>query len=424
MNILIVGSGGREHALAWKIAQSSNIGKIYCAPGNGGIANLCKCVDIEVTDLKALANFARKKNIDLTVVGPEKPLALGIVDYFRERNLTIFGPDKKAAEIEASKSFAKYIMKKYNVPTAEYKLFTNYKEAQEGIHTITPPFVLKADGLAAGKGVLICNNRNEAYNALDLIMKEKKFGKAGDKVIIEEFLEGEEASVLAVTDGKDFILLPNSQDHKNIFEGDTGPNTGGMGAYAPAPVIDDRLLNVVKNKIISPVIEGMQKEGRPYKGVLYAGLIITSKGPKVLEFNCRFGDPETQAVLPLIDSDIVELFMSAINNKISQYKLQILNKAAVCVIMASGGYPGDYEKGMPIKGIEEVDQKEDIIIFHAGTQKKSKNIITSGGRVLGVTAIDDTIKATIDKVYNAVGNITFNGAYYRKDIGDKALKQK
>ncbi len=424
MNILIVGSGGREHVLAWKIAQSSHVDKLYCAPGNGGIAELCKCVDIEVTDFKALAGFARKKNIDLTVVGPEKPLALGIVDYFRERDLTIFGPDKRSAEIEASKSFAKFIMKKYNVPTAEYKLFTNYKEAQEGIHTITPPFVLKADGLAAGKGVIICNNRNEAYNALDMIMKEKKFGNAGDKVIIEEFLEGEEASVLAITDGKDFVLLPNSQDHKNIFEGDTGPNTGGMGAYAPAPVIDDRILNVVKNKIITPVIDGMQKEGRPYKGVLYAGLIITSKGPKVLEFNCRFGDPETQAMLPLIDSDIIELFMSSIDNNISDCKLQVLNKAAVCVIMASGGYPGNYDKGMPIKGIEEVEQKKDIIVFHAGTQKKGNDIITSGGRVLGVTAVDNTIKDAIEKVYNAVGNITFNGAYYRKDIGNKALKQK
>jgi len=424
MNILIVGSGGREHVLAWKIAQSSHVDKLYCAPGNGGIAELCKCVDIEVTNFKALASFARKKNIDLTVVGPEKPLALGIVDYFRERNLTIFGPDKSSAEIEASKSFAKFIMKKYNVPTADYKFFTSYNEAQEGIHSMTPPFVLKADGLAAGKGVIICDNRNDAYNALDMIMKEKKFGKAGDKVIIEEFIEGEEASVLAITDGKDFVLLPNSQDHKNIFEGDTGPNTGGMGAYAPAPVIDDRMLNVVKNKIITPVIEGMQKEGRPYKGVLYAGLIITSKGPKVLEFNCRFGDPESQAVLPLVDSDIVELFISSINNNISNYQLQILRKAAVCVIMASGGYPGNYEKGMLIKGIADVNKEDDVIVFHAGTQKKGKNIITSGGRVLGVTAIDESVKNAIDKVYKAVGKITFNGAYYRKDIGYKALKQK
>ena len=289
---------------------------------------------------------------------------------------------------------------------------------------MTPPFVLKADGLAAGKGVIICDNRNDAYNALDMIMKEKKFGKAGDKVIIEEFIEGEEASVLAITDGKDFVLLPNSQDHKNIFEGDTGPNTGGMGAYAPAPVIDDRMLNVVKNKIITPVIEGMQKEGRPYKGVLYAGLIITSKGPKVLEFNCRFGDPESQAVLPLVDSDIVELFISSINNNISNYQLQILRKAAVCVIMASGGYPGNYEKGMLIKGIADVNKEDDVIVFHAGTQKKGKNIITSGGRVLGVTAIDESVKNAIDKVYKAVGKITFNGAYYRKDIGYKALKQK
>lgn len=421
MNILIVGSGGREHALAWKVAQSSKVDNLFCAPGNGGIAQLCKCVNIEVTDFKALANFAQKKKIDLTVVGPEKPLALGIVDYFREKNLNIFGPDKLGAEIEASKSFAKYIMKQYDVPTADYSVYENYTDSEKGIHSMKPPFVIKANGLAAGKGVIICNTRNDAYNALDIIMKEKKFGEAGNKVIFEEYLEGEEASVLAVTDGKDFILLPNSQDHKNIFEGDTGPNTGGMGAYAPAPVIDERMLKVISNKIVSPVIKGMYKEERPYKGVLYVGLIVTSRGPKVLEFNCRFGDPEVQAVLPLIDSDIVDLFMCSINEDISNYKLQVLNKAAVCVVMASGGYPGEYQKGLSINGIDDIPKK-DIVVFHAGTQKRGKNLVTSGGRVLGVTAVDDTLKAAIDKVYRAVGNITFNGAYYRRDIGFKALK--
>jgi len=421
MNILIVGSGGREHALAWKIAKSSKVDKLYCAPGNGGIEDICTCIDIKVTDFKALANFAKKTKVDLTVVGPEMPLALGIVDYFNDRGLTIFGPDKKAAEIESSKSYAKYIMKKYNVPTAKYTLYTNYKDAENGIHSMIPPFVLKADGLAAGKGVIICKNRNEAYDALDMIMKEKKFGDAGNKLIIEEYLEGEEASVLAVTDGNDFILLPNSQDHKNIFEGDTGPNTGGMGAYAPAPVLDERILKVVKNKIIGPVIEGLYKEGRPYKGVLYAGLTITSRGPKVLEFNCRFGDPEVQAVLPLIDSDIVDLFMSSINDDIFNYNLQVLNKAAVCVVMSSGGYPGEYEKGMVINGLKEIEPEKDIVIFHAGTRKKGKNIVTSGGRVLGVTAVDETIKIAVDKAYKAIGSITFNGAYYRRDIAFKAL---
>lgn len=422
MKILVIGSGGREHALVWKIAQSPIVKKIYCSPGNGGISRICKCVDIEVTDLKGLADFASKKQIDLTIVGPEKPLAFGIVDFFQKQGLPIFGPSKMAAEIESSKIFSKYIMKKYKIPTAGYSDYSDYNQALKAINAKNPPFVIKADGLAAGKGVILCSSRSEAFDGLDMIMKAKKFGNAGNRVIIEDYLEGEEVSILAVTDGDDFVLLPHSQDHKPIFEGDTGPNTGGMGAYSPAPLLSDRIINIVNKKILSPVIKGMKNEGRPYKGVLYAGLMITSRGPKVLEFNCRFGDPETQAILPLLDSDIVSLMMASINREISQYKIKIFNKTAVCVIMASGGYPGEYEKGTIIKGLDSLDNLTDVIVFHAGTKIKGRDIVTSGGRVLGITAVGDTIKSSVEKAYNSIGKITFDGAYYRKDIAYRALK--
>ena len=421
MKILVVGSGGREHALVWKIKQNSEVMKVYCAPGNGGISRIAECVDIEVTDLKGLAQFAEKNKIDLTVVGPELPLTLGIVDLFRENGLTIFGPDKKAAELEGSKGFSKDLMAKYHIPTAEYQIFTDPEEAIRYINGKKIPMVLKADGLAAGKGVLICATRGEAYDGVERIMKKKDFGEAGSRLVIEECLTGEEASVLAITDGNHFIVLPAAQDHKAIFEGDQGTNTGGMGAYAPAPVMNDTLLETVVEKILQPTINGMKAEGRPYSGVLYAGLMITSGGPKILEYNCRFGDPEIQAILPLLETDLVELMMASIDGKCGEVHPELRKDSAVCVVMASGGYPGTYEKGKTIHGLDQVDP--DIIVFHAGTKRRGDELLTSGGRVLGVTAIGENIKSAIDKVYGAVGKITFDGAYYRRDIGHRALKR-
>jgi len=421
MRVLVVGGGGREHALVWKILQSSRVDKVFCAPGNGGIAQIAECVDIGATDVKGLAQFAKKKRIDSTVVGPELPLTLGIVDRFREKGLSIFGPDQKAAEIEGSKGFSKELMAKYRIPTAEYRIFHDAERAVEHIHKKEPPFVLKADGLAAGKGVLICKSRGEAFEGVERIMKQKVFGEAGSRLVIEEFLAGEEVSVLAITDGEDLVTLPAAQDHKAIFEGDKGPNTGGMGAYAPAPVVNAKLLEVITKKILVPTIQGMKAEGRPYRGVLYAGLMITSGGPKVLEFNCRFGDPEVQAILPLVETDLVELMMASIEGRVRDVSLKLRDDAAVCVVMSSGGYPGSYEKGKIIHGLDEVDS--DILVFHAGTRLEKKKLITSGGRVVGVTAVGRNIKSAIEKVYKAVGKITFDGAYYRRDIGYRALKR-
>lgn len=421
MRVLVVGSGGREHALVWKILQSPKVDKVFCAPGNGGIARIAECVEIEATDIKGLVHFARKKSIDLTVVGPELPLTLGIVDRFQENNLTIFGPEQRAAEIEGSKGFSKDLMAKHGVPTADYQIFIDAEKAVQYINEIEPPIVLKADGLAAGKGVLVCTSRSEAYDGVDRVMKQRVFGEAGNRLVVEEFLTGEEASVLAITDGEDMVLLPPAQDHKAIFEGDRGPNTGGMGAYAPAPVMNVKLLEVVRKKILTPTIRGMKAEGRPYRGVLYAGLMITSGGPKVLEFNCRFGDPEIQAILPLVETDLVELMMASIEGNVGKFPTHMKDAAAVCVVMASGGYPGSYVKGKVIRGLDQV--KSDIFVFHAGTKVKGKEFITAGGRVLGVTAVDETIEAAIEKVYKAVGKITFDGAYYRRDIGHRALKR-
>lgn len=421
MKVLVVGSGGREHALIWKIRQSPYIEEVYCAPGNGGISDIAECVDIDVSDIKGLVNFAEKNFIDLTVVGPELPLTLGIVDKFRERNLPIFGPSQKAAELEGSKAFAKAFMAKYKIPTAAYRVFDKVKEAALYIHEIEPPFVIKADGLAAGKGVLICQTRAEGFDGIEKIMKKKQFGKAGSSVVIEEYLEGEEVSLLAITDGESIVTLPAAQDHKAIYEGDKGPNTGGMGAYAPAPIFDDRLRDIVYEKVLVPTIQGMKLEGRPYSGVLYAGLILTKEGPKVLEYNCRFGDPEIQAVLPLIKTDIVDLMLESAEGRLKDRPVELYDQSAVCVVMAAGGYPGDYEKGKEIQGLNNLYQ--DVMVFHAGTKMKNDQIVTGGGRVLGVTAMDDTLEQAIRKAYGAVGKITFDGAYYRRDIGHRALKR-
>ncbi len=421
MKVLVIGSGGREHALIWKIMQSPKVEKIYCAPGNGGIAQIAECIDIDVTDFKSLIHFVQKNRIDLTVVGPELPLTLGIVDRFQEKGLRIFGPNQKAAEIEASKAFAKHLMAKYRIPTAQYCSFTNPEKAMQYINQQSTPLVLKADGLAAGKGVLICHSRAEAYEGVDRIMNQKIFGNAGNCIVIEEFLKGEEASILAITDGENMVLFPPAQDHKAIFEGDQGPNTGGMGAYAPAPVIDDKLIETIKQEILLPTIQGMKSEGRLYKGVLYVGLMITQSGPKVLEYNCRFGDPEIQALLPLLKSDLVDLMMASISGNMTEVTLKIKNESAICVVMTSGGYPNSYETGKVIHGLDEV--KDNTIIFHAGTIVKGNNILTSGGRVLGVTASGNSIRSAIQKVYDTIGKITYDGAYYRKDIGYRALNR-
>lgn len=421
MKVLVVGGGGREHALVWKIAQSPRVEKIYCAPGNAGIARQATCVNIGAEDIDALVRFAREEKIDLTVVGPEAPLTAGIVDAFTAEGLTIFGPTKKAAEIEGSKAFAKQLMEKYGIPTARYRTFANSDEAKEYIREIGAPVVVKADGLAAGKGVIVAQDVDTALKAVTDIMENKVFGDAGNRVVVEEYLEGEEVSILAFTDGRSVVPMVSSQDHKRVFDGDQGPNTGGMGAYSPAPVYTDEIARYVYDRILLPAVQGLAAEGRPYKGVLYAGLIITQDGPKVLEFNARFGDPETQAVLVRLESDLVEIMEAVIEERLHQVEIKWRPEAAVCVVMASGGYPGSYRKGFPIFGLDEVP--EGTVVFHAGTAEKDGQIVTAGGRVLGVTALGPDIATAIRNAYAAVEKISFQDAHYRRDIGYRALRR-
>lgn len=423
MNVLVVGGGGREHALVWKISQTKSVKKIFCAPGNAGISEIAETIPIRADDLSSLLKFALENKMDLTVVGPELPLALGIVDLFESNGLKIFGPSKLSAEIESSKVFAKNFMRKYNIPTANYNTFTSdeINEAKKFVFSLTPPIVIKADGLAGGKGVTICESYDDAVKTIELYFSQKIFGSAGEKIVIEEFLKGEEASIFAITDGDDFITLPPAQDYKRVFDDDKGKNTGGMGSYAPTPLIDQSMLERIKNEIIKPTIEGLKSENRKYKGCLYCGLMITDEGPKVLEFNCRFGDPETQVVLPLIETDILEMFLSAIEGGIKNLKYSIKDLTAVCVILASAGYPDKYETGKEIKGLDELKKLSDIIVFHAGTKKVNNKILTDGGRVLGITAIGKEFETTIKNVYGAVELVKFEGMHYRKDIGKKAL---
>ncbi|MFZ3072272.1 MAG: phosphoribosylamine--glycine ligase [Thermodesulfobacteriota bacterium] len=421
MKILIIGSGGREHALAWKISKSPLVEKIFIAPGNAGTLEHGENVAIKADDIEGLKAFALKERIGLTVVGPEVPLTLGIVDEFEMAGLKIFGPSKKAAEIEGSKVFSKELMKKYGLSTATYKTFSNPDEATEYAKKETHPLVIKADGLAAGKGVIISQNPEETVAAIRSISKD--FGDAGKRIIIEEFLRGEEASFLVITDGKTILPLASAQDHKTVFDNDLGPNTGGMGAYSPAPVITKELEKKILSSIMLPTIEAMEKEGRPYKGVLYAGLMITDKGPKVLEFNARFGDPETQPILARLKTDLVPVMLAAIEGTLDKIKLEWDSRASVCVVMVAKGYPGSYEKGKEIIGLIDAGKTEDAFIFHAGTAVKNNKTITDGGRVLGVTALGSDIKSAVDKAYSAAGKINFDGAHYRKDIGKKALKQ-
>jgi phosphoribosylamine--glycine ligase len=432
MRILVVGSGGREHALVWKIAQSKLVDKLFCAPGNGGISQQAECINIKADDVAGLLEFARKEKIDFTVVGPESALAAGITDEFRKYNLRIFGPEKKAAQLEASKVFAKELMAKYNVPTADFAIFQDAREAKMYIEKKGSPCVVKADGLAAGKGVVVAKTVDEAKDAVDLMMTKKAFGDAGSRLIIEECLEGQEASILVITDSREVIPLASSQDHKRIFDHDQGPNTGGMGAYSPAPVVTEALFKEILEKIIYRTINGLAKEGIEYKGVLYAGVMLTKDGPKTLEFNVRFGDPETEAIIPRIKSDLLELMLATTEGQLSKMAkaggISWDNRACVCVVCASGGYPGDYEKGKEISGLDEAAKMQDVVIFHAGTirsqvrrQTPQVEYVTSGGRVLGVTGLGNTIKEAIDKTYQAVEKIDFKGIHYRRDIGSKAI---
>jgi len=423
MKLLVIGGGGREHTLVWKLSQSSLVDKIYCAPGNAGIAELAECVPIEANEVKGLLKFARQQSIDFTVVGPEEPLILGVADLFRKEGLKVFGPGARAAHLEGSKAFAKYLMRKHDVPSASFKVFETIDSAREHVSTLAPPFVLKADGIAAGKGVFVCQSVEEAGDAIDQMMKQKRFGAAGERIVIEQFLRGEEASMLALTDGRTISMLPSAQDHKPIFDGDQGPNTGGMGAYSPAPVVDDRAYDRIESEVILPTVHAMNVEDRPYNGVLYAGVMITEEGPYVLEYNCRFGDPETQPILMRLKSDLVPVLVACAEGKLDTVDMEWDDRVAVCVVIASGGYPGSYEKGKPISGLDAVKRLADVQVFHAGTALKRGEIVTAGGRVLGVTALGSTIKDAIDRAYEAARLIEFEGMHYRTDIGAKALQR-
>ena len=425
MRILLIGGGGREHALAWKLVQSPNVEKLYAAPGNPGMAllNKCECINLNVDDLEGVADYAEEKSIDLTVVGPEAPLVAGLADVFKRRGLPVFGPSKAAAQLEGSKAFSKELMAKYNIPTAFFKICEDIETAKAYVEEKGAPIVVKADGLAAGKGVVVAMTKAEALEAIDEMMGDHKFGAAGARLVLEEYMEGEEASLLAFTDGKTVVPMIAAQDHKRVFDGDEGPNTGGMGTYAPAPVMTDILRLKATELILKPVVEAMAKEGTPYQGCLYAGLMIKGDSVKVVEFNCRFGDPETQVVLPLLDGDLAEIMLACATGTLDKAEVAWHDKAAVCVVMASGGYPESYEKGKEITGLAAAEEDKDVVVFHAGTKEAEGKIVTSGGRVLGVTAVDATIKAARDRAYSAVEKISFEKNFYRKDIAWRALKR-
>lgn len=420
LNILLVGSGGREHALAWKLFQSSRIAKVYCAPGNAGIAQIAECVPIKADDITSLVNWAVDARIDLVVVGPELPLTLGLVDAVEKAGIKAFGPSKKAAQLEGSKAFSKDLMHKYGVPTARYGVFTNSEEAKNFAREIKGPWVVKADGLAAGKGVLICSTIEETFAAIDQVIVSKAFGSAGDKLVIEEFLEGEELSLMAFCDGTTVVPMASAQDHKRVFSGDLGPNTGGMGAYSPAPLATPELVKEVQEKILIPVVKAMAQEGSMFKGVLYAGLMITAKGPQVLEFNARFGDPETQVVLPRLETDLTDILLAVTEGKLGSLEIAWKPESCVSVVMASGGYPGDYKKGFPISGLDDVPPN--VLVFHSGTDLKAGEIVTNGGRVLAVTALGRDIRQAVYNAYAGVKKIKFDGAHYRDDIAHRAFK--
>ncbi len=422
MKVLVVGSGGREHTLVWKLKQSKKVTKIFCAPGNGGISQIAKCVNIKADNIKALVEFASRNKIGLTVVGPEAPLAKGIVDEFQRRKLKIFGPDKKAAQLESSKVFSKEFMRKYHSPTAPFKVFTTAAEAMGFCRSVQFPAVIKADGLAAGKGAVIVKDYEQAERVIDDIMLKRVFGKAGDRVLVESFLVGQEVSIMAVSDGKTIVPFLSSQDHKQAYDGDRGPNTGGMGAYSPTSFTPDEMMEQIVDYILKPTIVGLSKEGIVYKGILYAGLMLTGTGPKVLEFNCRFGDPETQVILPLLKTDLADLMMASVTQKLSSFgMLSWRNDTAVCVTMASKGYPGKYGTGVKISGLNAI-KDGNCYVFHAGTELKDNQWLTAGGRVLGVTSWDRNLQLALNRAYRTVNKIRFEGAMFRRDIGFRASK--
>jgi phosphoribosylamine--glycine ligase len=424
MNVVVIGSGGREHALALKITGSTLLDKLFIMPGNPGTRLLGENVNINTSDQNKVVEFCKQNKINLVVIGPEQPLVEGLANKLRENKINVFGPNKEAAQIESSKHFAKKVMREANVPTARYIPFTSkmLEPAKEYIREKKYPSVIKVDGLAAGKGVFVCNDSNEAESALNMIFNDKVFRESGEKVLVEEFLTGEEVSIFAICDGNEFVCLPASQDHKRIGDNDTGKNTGGMGAYAPAPVVTPELFEQIKNRIISPVVQNLKKRNSSFVGCLYAGLILTEDGPKVIEFNCRFGDPETQVVLPIIKGDFLHLLYSAATGKIDKTAVEYNGGSSVCVVAASGGYPDKYETGFEISGINE--SKPDIIVYHAGTKEEGGKIFTNGGRVLGVTSVllDFNLMLAKDLAYKALEKIHFNNMYYRKDIADKAFK--
>ena len=421
MDVLLVGGGGRENAIAWKLSQSPLVNRIYCAPGNPGIAQFASCVDISSTDIRHLRQFVEETGIDLTVVGPEATLVAGIVDEFEAHGLAIFGPSSAAAMIEGSKVFAKEFMRRHHIPTADFQVFNNHAEARQYVETCPIPIVVKADGLAAGKGAIVAHSRDQAADAVDAMLERRQFGEAGSRIVIEEFLEGEEASVFCLTDGTHLCVLPSAQDHKPIYDGDQGPNTGGMGAYAPAPVVTGEMMQQITDRILRPAVAGMKQEGRTYRGVLYGGLMITAAGPKVVEFNCRFGDPEAQVVLPLLESDLAAALWLAAHGHLQEYEHQSSRQWALTVVMTSAGYPGKYDKGKVITGIEQLDN-DNVLLFHAGTAVTPQGeLVTNGGRVIAITGVGETFHQAQSRAYEAVSKIHFEGEYHRSDIGSKAL---
>ncbi len=422
MKVLIIGSGAREHALAWKISQSPLLTKLYSAPGNAGIGQIAERVQIQAEDIAGLLAFAKKEAIDLTVVGPEAPLVAGIVDEFQAQGLKIFGPSKAAATLEGSKAFAKDQMAKYGIPTADFEIFTNVNEAKHYCIETEMPVVIKADGLAAGKGVVICDTTQDAISALTRMMSEGVFGDAGKRVVVEKKLEGEELSILALSDGEKIIPLATSQDHKRAFDYDRGPNTGGMGAYSPCPLVTDEKFNEIIDIAIRPMIQGMAKDGVPYSGLLYAGIMLTKNGPYVLEYNCRFGDPEAEAILPRLKSDLLAVLAQIANGSLSTETLEWHDKACLTIVVASGGYPGFYHKNFPIHGLS-TSHGDDVLVFHAATEKNDRGeFVSAGGRVLAVTTLADNLRAAHDRAYSVVAKINFEGSFYRRDIGRKALE--
>ena len=414
MKILVVGGGGREHAICWKLSNESDVEKIYCAPGNAGISSVAKCIDIQDSDIENLLKFAKENQIDLTIVGPEIPLVAGIVDAFEKEGLKIFGPNKECAQLEGSKAFSKDFMIRHNLPTAKYKEYTNLDEAISEIDSFGYPVVIKADGLAAGKGVVIPENREDAITTLKEMMSDHKFGNAGDKIVVEEFLNGIETSILAFVDNDTIVPMVSSKDHKKVFEGETGLNTGGMGTFSPSEIYTDELAKEIQEKILDKTLEGFKKDNLNYKGILFVGLMITEDGPKILEYNVRFGDPETQSVLFRLDTDLNKIISAILDNNLKNIEINYSKEEAICVMLTSGGYPESYEKGKVISGLENLDS--DIVVFHSGTKFDNENIVTNGGRVIGITAKGKTVKEAGEKVYENIKKINFEGMHYRKDI--------